>query len=44
MLVRANTLAKGYSGVHPEIVDTLLAMLNLDLTPIIPSQGSLARP
>jgi histidine ammonia-lyase len=41
MLVRANTLAKGYSGVHPEIVDTLLAMLNLDLIPIVPSQGSL---
>jgi histidine ammonia-lyase len=41
MLVRANTLAKGYSGVHAEIVDTLLAMLNLDLTPLIPSQGSL---
>jgi histidine ammonia-lyase len=41
MLVRANTLAKGYSGVHPEIVDALLAMLNIDLIPIVPSQGSL---
>lgn len=41
MLVRANTLAKGFSGVRPEIVETLLAMLNLDLTPIVPCQGSL---
>jgi histidine ammonia-lyase len=41
ILVRANTLAKGYSGVRPEIVDTLLLLLNQDLIPIIPSQGSL---
>jgi histidine ammonia-lyase len=41
MLVRANTLAKGYSGVRLEIVQTLLDMLNKKVTPIIPSQGSL---
>ncbi len=41
MLVRANTLAKGYSGVRIEIVQTLLDMLNQGVTPIIPSQGSL---
>ena len=41
MLVRANTLAKGFSGVRVEIVETLLAMLNLDLTPVVPCQGSL---
>lgn len=41
MLVRANTLALGHSGVRPELVDTLLGMLNAGLTPIIPSQGSL---
>ncbi len=41
MLVRANTLAKGFSGVRLEIVETLLAMLNLDLTPVVPCQGSL---
>ncbi len=41
MLVRANTLAKGLSGVRPVIIDTLLAMLNLDLVPVVPSQGSL---
>lgn len=41
MLVRANTLAKGYSGVRVEIVETLLAMLNAGVTPVVPSQGSL---
>ena len=41
MLVRANTLSKGLSGVRPEIIETLLAMLNRDLTPVVPSQGSL---
>jgi histidine ammonia-lyase len=41
MLVRANTLAKGFSGVRVEIVETLLAMLNTGVTPMIPSQGSL---
>ncbi len=41
MLIRANTLALGHSGARPAIVDTLLAMLNAGVTPIIPSQGSL---
>ena len=41
MLIRANTLALGHSGVRPELVDCLLAMVNAGLTPIIPSQGSL---
>jgi len=41
MLVRANTLAKGFSGVRVEIVQTLLDMLNHGVTPIIPAQGSL---
>lgn len=41
MLVRANTLAKGFSGVRVEVVETLLALLNKNLSPIIPSQGSL---
>ncbi len=41
ILVRANTLSKGYSGVRIEIVETLLALLNRNVTPIIPSQGSL---
>ncbi len=41
MLVRANTLAKGYSGVRVEVVQTLLDMLNAGVTPLVPSQGSL---
>jgi histidine ammonia-lyase len=41
MLIRANTLAAGYSGVRPLVVDTLLEMLNRGVIPIVPSQGSL---
>lgn len=41
MLVRANTLAKGHSGVRVGIVQTLLDMLNAGVTPVVPSQGSL---
>jgi histidine ammonia-lyase len=41
ILIRANTLASGFSGVRPVVVDTLLEMLNFWVTPIVPSQGSL---
>jgi histidine ammonia-lyase len=41
LLIRANTLAIGYSGVRPEVVKLLLAMLNAGVHPRIPSQGSL---
>ncbi len=41
ILIRANTLAKGYSGVRPDLINTLLEMLNKGVHPIIPSQGSL---
>jgi histidine ammonia-lyase len=40
MLLRANALAKGLSGVRPAVVETLCAMLNAKVHPIIPSQGS----
>jgi len=40
MLLRANALAKGFSGIRPAIVDTLLQLLGSDFVPIIPSQGS----
>src|SRR5579864_2463425 len=40
MLLRANSLAKGFSGVRPVIIDTLCAMLNREVHPVIPSQGS----
>ncbi len=41
MLVRANTLSKGYSGIRRELVQTLLEMVNQGVTPVVPSQGSL---
>ena len=41
MLIRANTLAKGHSGVRVAVVEILLELLNKKVTPIIPSQGSL---
>jgi histidine ammonia-lyase len=41
IVVRANTLAKGFSGARREVVDTLLAIVNKGVTPVIPSQGSL---
>ncbi len=40
MLMKANSLAVGYSGIRPDVVETLLALLNKDITPILPSQGS----
>jgi len=41
MLIRVNTLAKGYSGIRPVVVETIVEMLNKGVTPIVPSQGSL---
>ena len=40
MLLRANALAKGLSGIRPHVVDTLCQMLNAQVHPLIPSQGS----
>ncbi|HYY68210.1 MAG TPA: histidine ammonia-lyase [Terriglobales bacterium] len=40
MLLRANSLAKGFSGVRPIVIDTLCEMLNRGLHPVVPSQGS----
>ena len=40
MLLRANSLAKGHSGVRAVIIDTLCEMLNRGVTPFVPSQGS----
>jgi histidine ammonia-lyase len=40
ILLRANALAKGLSGVRPLVVETLCAMLNRGVHPLIPSQGS----
>ncbi|HJR43843.1 MAG TPA: histidine ammonia-lyase [Gemmatimonadaceae bacterium] len=40
MLLRANVIAKGYSGARPELVELLAEMLNHGLHPPIPEQGS----
>ena len=40
MLLRANSLAKGCSGVRAVVIDTLCEMLNRGVHPVIPSQGS----
>ena len=40
MVLRAQVIALGYSGVRVEIVDALSAMLNASVSPRIPSQGS----
>ena len=40
MLLRANVIAKGYSGARPDVPELLCAMLNADCWPTIPEQGS----
>ncbi len=40
ILLRANSLAKGFSGVRPEIIDMLIAVLNKRVCPVVPSRGS----
>ncbi|MET1249544.1 histidine ammonia-lyase [Sporolactobacillus sp. STCC-11] len=41
LLLRANALAKGYSGVRPDIIQALIDCLNKGVIPVVPSQGSL---
>jgi histidine ammonia-lyase len=41
MLLRARTIAMGYSGVRPLVVETILALLNSAITPVVPEHGSL---
>lgn len=40
MLIRANALAKGHSGVRLKVIETLLDMINQGVHPIIPEKGS----
>jgi histidine ammonia-lyase len=40
MLLRANSLGKGYSGVRAVVIDTICELLNRHVTPFVPSQGS----
>jgi histidine ammonia-lyase len=38
--LRANTLARGYSGIRPETVEALLRLLERDVVPVVPEKGS----
>jgi histidine ammonia-lyase len=40
MLIRANVLAKGFSGIRPVVAERLCQMLAHGVTPVVPSQGS----
>src|SRR6266850_4304072 len=40
MLIRANVLAKGFSGIRPVVAERLCNLLNRGVTPVVPSQGS----
>jgi histidine ammonia-lyase len=40
MLLRANVLLRATSGVRPELVEALVAMLNAGVIPVVPEQGS----
>jgi len=41
MLLRANALSKGYSGIHLETLEVLIEMINKNVIPAIPEKGSL---
>lgn len=40
MVLRANALAKGHSGIRPFVVEKILEFLTNDIIPVVPSQGS----
>ncbi len=40
LLLRANVLASGFSGIRPELLELLAALLNTGVTPVIPEKGS----
>jgi histidine ammonia-lyase len=41
LLLRARSLAMGYSGARPAVAEAMLALLNAGLTPVVPEHGSL---
>ncbi|MEB6549012.1 histidine ammonia-lyase [Heyndrickxia sporothermodurans] len=41
LLLRANALSKGFSGVRPLIIETLVHFINAGIHPVVPQQGSL---
>jgi histidine ammonia-lyase len=41
LMLRAHVLALGHSGVRPQVIDLMVEMLNRDVIPVVPEQGSL---
>ena len=41
VLLRANALLKGFSGVRPIVIEKLMELVNKEVIPVIPQQGSL---
>ncbi|MFE8701450.1 histidine ammonia-lyase [Cytobacillus sp. FJAT-54145] len=41
LLLRANALAKGFSGVRPVLIERLIELINNEIHPVVPQQGSL---
>ena len=41
LLLKANALAAGFSGIRPAVVDALLALLNADVLPVIPASSTI---
>jgi histidine ammonia-lyase len=39
MITMINNFARGYSGIHPEVVDLIRDLLNKDLIPLVPEHG-----
>ncbi|KAL8769235.1 MAG: hypothetical protein Q9209_004736 [Squamulea sp. 1 TL-2023] len=42
MLVRSNTIARGHSAVSLHVIETIVALLRHDLTPVVPLRGSIS--
>jgi len=40
LLLRANVLAKGFSGVRREVIEMLMSLLNRGIHPVVPEKGS----
>jgi histidine ammonia-lyase len=40
MLIRANCLSRGFSGINPSIVNLICEFINKDIIPIVPEKGS----
>lgn len=42
ILIRANSLARGHSAVRIQLLDALISLLNLSITPIVPLRGTIS--